>query len=143
MMKENDSIKGIMTNLEIQAKVGEIAIDLLERKSPIIKITANNKITGKLVFTVYGIVRAVDHYYIVFDKKYWMQNNVLIPDKNNQEAYTKDSFEYAIKSYNEFVSQDYYNLLTIALLDESMPFQIYDIISRYLIKCNTNDSISS
>ena len=130
-----------MTSLEVKSKVGEIAIDLLERKNLIVKITANNKITGKLVFTVYGIVRAVDHYYIVFDKKYWMQNNVLIPDKNNQEAYTKDSFEYTVKDHNEFVSQDYYNLLTIALLDEPMPFQIYDIISRYLIKCN--DSISS
>ena len=121
-----------MTNLEIQARIGEIAIELLGHKNPLIKMTATNKETGRLTFTIYGTVQFVDNFCIVFDTKFWLQNNRLIVDKTNQEFYTKNHFEYDIEFLDNFTDEDYFNLLSISLLDIPMPYSIYNVIINHL-----------
>ena len=121
-----------MTDLELQARIGEIAIELLGHRNPLIKMTATNKETGRLIFTIYGIVQFVDNFCIVFDTKFWLQNNRLIVDKTNQEFYTKNHFEYDIEFLDNFTDEDYFNLLSISLLDIPMPYSIYNVIINHL-----------
>ena len=120
--------------MTIDKALNEIFFRLQEKRDAFIKISAiNTENKNSLVYTTYGLVRAIDRETIYFSYKRTSngQNGPLIENNKNYECYKKKGYEYNVVFIENFDKEDFSRLIDLTLY-ETFKLPVYTAFKKFL-----------